>query len=294
MYPSHVFALFPPFPRDNRVFLAMSFDARFERRWAEVIQPAVEQVAIGGIQLQAHRVDIRMVSDSILTEILSGIGNCQLVLADISALGKRDEYVIRNGNVMYEVGLAHAVRLPEEVLLFRSDDYPLLFDVANVRVNMYDPDGDPGGAIGAVKNAVFNALREIELRRHLSVQAAVRSLGADGWEVLVGAAEGLKHPQAQTTGQVLGSAVMRMTITHLLAGGLIETAYPRWTSEMPPEAYDVPARELFEYKITPFGKAVFEATADKFVSSHEELEALLRLHGDIPTISEPENRAPEA
>ena len=41
MYPASFFGLFPPFPRDDRVFLAMSFDSRFDRRWNEVIAPAV-------------------------------------------------------------------------------------------------------------------------------------------------------------------------------------------------------------------------------------------------------------
>lgn len=39
---------------------------------------------------------------------------------------------------MYEIGLAHAIRHPEEVLIIRSDADPLLFDVANIRVHRYD------------------------------------------------------------------------------------------------------------------------------------------------------------
>ncbi len=78
---------------------------------------------------------MRVTSDSILTEILDGIGRCRAFLADISLIGEIENTPIRNANVLYEVGLAHAVRLPQEVLLFRSDDRPLMFDMANIRVN---------------------------------------------------------------------------------------------------------------------------------------------------------------
>jgi len=49
----------------------------------------------------------------------------------------------RNENVLYEVGIAHSSRLPEEVIFFRSDNDKLLVDLANIRINSYDPDGDP-------------------------------------------------------------------------------------------------------------------------------------------------------
>jgi hypothetical protein len=39
MYPANYFGLFPPFPRENTVFVAMSFDPRFQTRWSNVIVP---------------------------------------------------------------------------------------------------------------------------------------------------------------------------------------------------------------------------------------------------------------
>jgi len=69
---------------------------------------------------------------------------------------------------MYEVGLAHALRLPEEVILFRSDSDPLLFDVANVRVNWYDPDGNPEEARRKVADIIIEALKEVDLKKNLA------------------------------------------------------------------------------------------------------------------------------
>jgi hypothetical protein len=161
MYPSHFFGLFPPFPREDNVFVAMSFASRFDQRWNEVIAPAIHRVLRNEVPLEPLRVDSRKVSDSILTEILDGISKSRLVLADITTVGKLDGTPIRNGNVMYEVGIAHAVRLPEEVLLFRSDKDALLFDTSSVRVNEYQPETSPDEARDIVASAILDAFREM-------------------------------------------------------------------------------------------------------------------------------------
>ena len=109
----------------------------FNKRWELVIAPAIKTVERNDLPLEPHRVDVKRVSDSILTEILNGVSNSLVIFADVSSFGEVEDKPIRNGNVMYEVGLAHATRLPEEVILFRSDSDELLFDVANVRINRY-------------------------------------------------------------------------------------------------------------------------------------------------------------
>ena len=48
---------------------------------------------------------------------------------------------------MHEIGIAQAVRLSKEVILFISDDDELLFELMNIRVNKYDPDNKPDEAI---------------------------------------------------------------------------------------------------------------------------------------------------
>ena len=184
MYPSEYYSLYPPFPRQDQIFVAMSFSKTFRYRWDKVINPAVSQVAINDNKLKAHRVDTKKVSDSILTEILTGISRSRLVLADITTIGRIDNRHVRNGNVLYEVGLAQAVRLPEEVLLFRSDDDPLLFDVSNIRVNSYDPDNDPEKAQEIIIDTIKSAFKEIDLKRHLTVQRLAETLDFPSWWTL--------------------------------------------------------------------------------------------------------------
>jgi hypothetical protein len=75
MYPNEFFSLFPPFPRTNRAFVAMSFDATFGARWERVIRPGIEAVVRNGVPLQPFRVDLSRKSDAILTEILRAVSD---------------------------------------------------------------------------------------------------------------------------------------------------------------------------------------------------------------------------
>lgn len=259
MYPNTYLSLFPPFPRNDKVFVAMSFDEKFHARWDKVLCPAVSRVERQGNRLEAFRVDARKISDSILTEILSGISTARLVLADVSTIKKVENKPIRNGNVMYEVGIAHAARLPEEVLLFRSDDDPLLFDMANVRVNHYDPDNNPTDAIEAVADSLLSALKEIDLRKSLAVSDAVDSLDFPSWWLLAQARQTprIEHPPHRTMRDALGNAQRVDAIHRLLDVGAIRASFLRITPEAFETLKDDTDASLMSYEVTEFGQAVF-------------------------------------
>lgn len=89
--------------------------------------------------MKSFRVDARNIPDSVIVDILKAIEESVLVVADVSS----DSDCIRNANVLYEVGLSHARRPPETVVLVRSDHDPMLFDIADVRVSKYDPHNSP-------------------------------------------------------------------------------------------------------------------------------------------------------
>src|SRR5690606_12698324 len=138
-------------------------------RWENVIRPGLAAIRVNGVPLEPYRVDVGKVSDSILTEILDEIARSRIFIAEISEIGKLDDRSIRNANVMYEVGLAQAVRLPEEVLLVRSDKEQLLFDITNVRVHYYEPDTDVGKASALLGELALESLRAVEQKKHLAV-----------------------------------------------------------------------------------------------------------------------------
>ena len=256
LHPSNYFGLFPPFPRDLRVFVAMSFAPQFDARWANVIAPAISAITFEGQQLSAQRVDMRQVSDSILTEILDGIGSCRIFVADITTIGYLDEIPIRNANVMYEVGLAQATRLPAEVVLFRSDDDPLNFDVSTVRVQRYDPDGSPSTAIDTVAQTVLSSLREVDLGRSMAVRKVASSLDATSWAVLISGngGERIPPPAARTMGDMLGGSRQAAAIQALLQAGAIAAEFEPFTPER--VAQNPAIEESVRYRITPLGQAV--------------------------------------
>ena len=233
MYPLNLFSLFPPFPRENKVFVAMSFDREFDKRWKEVIIPGVKEISANETPLEPYRVDIGKSSDSITSEILSGISNCCLFLADITTIGKLDDNPIRNGNVMYEVGIAQAIRLPTEVILFRSDDDPLLFDVVTNRVNYYNPDDEPEEAKQKVQDAIISTSNEINLQKHLSVKQAVDSLDySDLLTLIFSSRRDLNHPLPRTMKDALNNIDKINSIKRLLELGILNTQYKQLTFEV--------------------------------------------------------------
>ena len=260
MYPSQFFSLFPSFPRNNKVFVAMSFDAQFDARWEKVIAPGIRNVVSNDkLRLEPHRVDIRRVSDSIITEILDGISNSLLVLADITSIGKIDEKPVRNGNVMYEVGIAQARRLPEEVILLRSDTDSILFDLANVHVNKYDPDNNPQSAQKLVSELIISATKEIDLKKHLAVRQAAESLDYMSLMVLAEAQDGeVAHPKMKTVRQALGNATRNTAICRLLELGALQTNYLEFSPEIISKMNKFPETELMKYRATPFGVFLFK------------------------------------
>lgn len=256
MYPAHGLALFPPFPRNERVFVAMTFDPRFEQRWRSVIEPACQDVG-----LQGFRVDIPKASSSIPADILAGIAQSRLVLADLTPL---DGY--RNGNVMYEVGIAHACRQPEEVILLRSDEDRLLFDVSTIRVNRYDPERDPAGSRAAVAGILRWAMTEVDSAKSITVQHAANALDYPTTMMLARcftSTDGLKVPQAG----VFHAARSDMAISRLLELGLARTD---WRATSPEERADkanlsATITNLARYRVTSFGTAVYKHILNRWV-----------------------------
>ena len=276
MYPNTYLSLFPPFPRDNRVFVAMSFHPRFDARWQDVLVPAIGRVKVAGSALEPHRVDLRKASDSVLTEILEGISRCRFFLADITAIGELDGRPVRNGNVLYEVGLAHATRLPEEVTLQRSDNKEL-FDVMNVRVLEYDPDGDPKAAQNLVADAIVQSLKELDLRKSLSVRRVAESLDVHSWFLLLEAASVgvVHHAPVKTMRDALGGATRRQAIDRLLETGALRAEIVKLMPELLAKWADKPFEELVAYQVTELGRAVAQYGARELGFESPEVQRLL-------------------
>ena len=119
MHPNTFLRTFWQLELKRQVFVAMSFAPEYRVRYEKVLSPAISSVIVNGTPLQPCRVDISKSGDSILTDIIEGVSHSQMVLADVSSVGKDSKTgeSYRNGNVMYEIGLALACRHPSDVLL---------------------------------------------------------------------------------------------------------------------------------------------------------------------------------
>jgi hypothetical protein len=163
----------------DEVFVAMSFDSRYDQRWQEIFAPAIEAEPFGGRSLRAVRVDIRQSGDSILSEIVDGIAHAQLILADVSVTDRWKEGTegrfARNGNVLYEVGLAAAVRQPVELALVRDDSDRLLFDIGHIPVLRFDPT-EVSTSVARIRELLQDRWRERDLTRDLRVTATLEAL----------------------------------------------------------------------------------------------------------------------
>ncbi|MFH1158757.1 MAG: hypothetical protein V1721_07775 [Pseudomonadota bacterium] len=167
-----------------QIFVAMDFSQKYkEGRFDQVIAPAIKGIKVGDTCFEAYRVDISKSGDSILTDIVDGIAHSQLVLADVSIIGKDavTSNPYRNGNVMYEVGVALACRHSSEVLLVHdglSDKEKFLFDVSTIPHKKIDFTDIPN-AIKELQEALLARLNERQHLHDARVQLAVAGLSID-------------------------------------------------------------------------------------------------------------------
>jgi len=241
MYPYNYFETYwRPEIRDE-VFVAMPFHDEFSSIWIKAIQPAINDISSS---MKAKRVDASILSGSIITDILDGIAHSKLVLADISVTTTGKWAGQRNGNVMYEVGLAHAVRQSTEILLIRSDNEPINFDVAHINIHNYDF-RDLNATRSKITRLANNLLKQIEQEKSLMVTRAVDGLDSD---CIFYIREYAMHgafigPDPKTMGEQLISITNKTALARLQHLGIIKCIIQ-------------PNSPIPAYSITNFGKAV--------------------------------------
>jgi hypothetical protein len=170
MYPKIYIELFRSFDRTPEVFVAMPFSKEFEPRWKSIYKPAILSC-----NLKAYRVKERLVGDSIPIDILNGINRAKFLLFDIS----NEKTGRPNSNVMYELGIGHATRFPEEVIVVRdieSENVP--FDIKHIRWNTLSLQKVKQSA-NKIKTLIKKAEEELDLTKDLMIKKALSSLDQD-------------------------------------------------------------------------------------------------------------------
>lgn len=123
----------------------MPFGEPYEQYYTQIYVPAIEQNG-----LQSRRADSLYRPSPILHDIWEYINDSILVIADITG---------RNPNVMYELGLAHAIAKPAIIISNNIDDVP--FDLRALRILLYDVKKPNWGA--ELSAAIQNSIKEITI-----------------------------------------------------------------------------------------------------------------------------------
>lgn len=124
----------------NELFVCMPFDDGFDEKF-EMINTVARELGF----ICAKRTKDNVIGNDIVFEILDGITNSKTLLFDLSVDPKLAELSIEkfskiNENVLYEFGIASAVREATDVLLISQKlDFNRLFpfDISTTRINQY-------------------------------------------------------------------------------------------------------------------------------------------------------------
>lgn len=134
---------------DDTCFVVMPFADPIGGYYTSIYEPAIEKA-----KLKANRADADIYGvGKIVDQIWSGINSARVLVAELTG---------RNANVLYELGLAHALRKPVVLVCSNLDDVP--FDLRHVRVIYYDMRDPFWGAklIEKVAENILSALQKPE------------------------------------------------------------------------------------------------------------------------------------
>jgi hypothetical protein len=108
---------------DDSCFVMMPFADPLGGYYNSIYAPAIERARLKPIRADAEIYG----TGKIIDQIWDGINSARVLLAELTG---------RNPNVMYELGIAHALQKP--VVLVSSNEEDVPFDIRHVRVIYYD------------------------------------------------------------------------------------------------------------------------------------------------------------
>lgn len=139
---------------ENTCFVVMPFSSLYQVEYESIIKPILHEVNISCV-----RGDEIYSKQRIMDDIWESIKSCRFVIAELTG---------KNPNVLYEVGLAHALGKPVIILTRNSDDVP--FDLKALRYLFYDIN-DPFWGENlkkGLKNLIEKIIENPEIDKYLS------------------------------------------------------------------------------------------------------------------------------
>ena len=130
-------------PNENICFVMMPFGNPYDEYYEEIYKPAIEEIGF-----KSKRADSLFRPSPIIRDIWQYINSSKILIADITDL---------NPNVMYELGLAHAIAKPVIIISDTIDKVP--FDLRYLRILIYDSKRTNWSS--ELKSKIQNSVKEI-------------------------------------------------------------------------------------------------------------------------------------
>ncbi len=164
MYVKFFFERFWEGNQRNELFVCMPFHDSMDGKF-ELIQEAAR---LAGFE-RAARVKEDWQPNVITDKIFDGIANSRLLLFDLSDDPKQKQ---ANGNVLYELGIANAMRDPQDMVLIRKKSRRRVpFDISGLTYISYIDLGAP-----VLRDILRDALERQEWHKSKRVDAAAQAL----------------------------------------------------------------------------------------------------------------------
>lgn len=265
MHPNTFFAKHFNHTKRDEAFVVMSFAAEFQARWEQVIEPCLRD----DVGLTPNRVDYNQSGESIIHDILDGIAHARVVVADITCSPMKDMrgtmWPQRNGNVMWEVGIAHTMRLPDEVILIQSDNEPSIFDLTQFRAFPYHP-AEVAESRKWLATLVNDRLRSVDQSASVYVSQCAQSISFTEWHLLTVAMQQghIAHPVLKNMRDVMSNMSILPALSRLLEMGALTTEYLQVTPQLLADKQalnTMPLESLVRYHATPLAHAIMAQAA---------------------------------
>lgn len=253
MHAKHFFENFWPTEQKNEIFVCMPFDDSFDYKF-EVFKKVGEQFG-----LEAKRTKEGWIANDIVHEILDGIGSAKILLFDVSPDPKT---LHSNENVLYELGIADAIREPEDLLLIRKktnkisppkflknlykkNDAKVPFDISHIRYHEYE------GKLSEawLKERISAILENQKWYKSKLVKKTAQSIDSVGFEWILNYYPTKRKEDDHFNDQILGDdPKFKLAFLRLIDLGIIWLATERNSD----------GGHGYAYHWTPFGREVIK------------------------------------
>lgn len=238
MYPKHFFERFWESEQKNQLFVGLPFDNEVNNTF-NVINETAKKLGFE----KAFRVGLETEANSINDRIFDAIANSKILIFDLSDDTRTKEI---NHNVIYELGIANAIREPFDIVLMRKkneEKTKLPFDIQGLHINFFEQEVTEE----FVKNIIESAMKNQEWHKSKRVRVASESLDENGLTLISSIG---RRPKGYNHFNSSGFDYnTKMSVLRLVDLGILKFAWAIWPEN---KGYE------YAYHWTPFGYEVMK------------------------------------